>query len=81
MLGHIAIHGDGLIFDGQFNWAGAAGLMLKTANANNHQQTWGVLAAALEALLEFMRQNQMVAGAAIFSIFDGRNLVGLGSIG
>ena len=80
MLSHIAIHGDGLIADGQFNWAGAAGLVLRTANANNHQQTWGVLGAALDALGAFTQQNQMVAGAAIFSIFDGMNMVGLGSI-
>ena len=50
-------------------------------NANNHQQTWGVLGAALDAVGLFMRQNGGGAGTAIFSIFDGTNMVGTGSIG
>lgn len=81
VLSHIVIHGDGLIVDGQFSWRGAAGLVVRTANANNHQQTWGILGAALNAVGNFMRQNHIGAGPAIFSIFDGKNLVGTGSIG
>lgn len=81
IITHIMIHGDGLIVDGRFSWSGPAGIVVRTANANNHQQMWGVLGAALNAVAQYMRNSRVGAGAAFFSIFDGNNLVGTGSIG
>ncbi|MCJ1302716.1 hypothetical protein MMC08_005520 [Hypocenomyce scalaris] len=47
-------------------------------NANNHQITWGVLSAAVEAMEAFMIQYGF--GEATFSIYDGANEVGEGDV-
>ena len=48
-------------------------------NANNHQQTWGVVGAAIGALQDYMNQNGF--GQATFNVFDGGTEVGVGKIG
>lgn len=53
----IASIGDGLLSSGSFHISGSNNLVLSTRNANNHQQTWGVLGAAIGALQDFMNQN------------------------
>ncbi|KAA6410635.1 MAG: hypothetical protein FRX48_06058 [Lasallia pustulata] len=80
ILGHIAIWGDGVVEDGFFNWAGAGGLKLRMVNSNNHQLTWGVVGAAIEALGEYMHQAVTGPGEGWFSILDGTNEVGTGTI-
>lgn len=73
--------GDGLVVGGTFVWEGAGGLYLRTDNVNNHQQTYGVLAAALRALRDYMGVGGVGFGAAWFNIFDGGVEVGIGAIG
>ena len=70
--------GDTVISNGLFNWE-YQGLSLMVWNANNHQTTWGVLGAAIEAIVGHMNQNNF--GGASFNIFDGSNEVGEGIIG
>ena len=55
-------------------------MVLNVQNANNHQCTWAVLREALWAVGNFMAVRDMW-GEAEFSIFDGQNQVGQGSIG
>lgn len=50
-------------------------------DANHHQLTWGVLGAALQAIKEYMSQSGTSFGTAYFSIYDGDNQTGKGSIG
>ncbi|MCJ1305552.1 hypothetical protein MMC08_008366, partial [Hypocenomyce scalaris] len=77
---HIATVGDGLLSDGVFDYlSDATGVSFQAWNANNHQTTWGVLGAALAALVDCMGINGY--GAASFTIYDGDNLVGLGRVG
>ena len=52
------------------------GLWLTAANANNHQLTWGVLAAAIHALLVLMGVEHWW-GAATSTVYDGDNAVGV----
>ena len=75
---HIQNHGDGLIEDGTFHFKeyGAGWLSF---NADNHQQTWGVVGAAIEALAQYMITHA-IYGWATFRIFDGQNQVGHGSL-
>lgn len=80
ILGHKAIWGDGVVAGGLFQWAGAETLMLRVRNTNNHQLTWGVLGAAIDALAEYMNQAVTGPGESWFSIFDGENEVGTGTI-
>ena len=63
---------------GLFIWE-YQGLSPKERNANNHQTTWGVLGAAIEAIAGCMDQNGFGGGS--FNIFDGGNEVGEGIIG
>ena len=71
---------DGVISnDGNFNWAEAQGMVLHTWNTNNHQTTYGVLAAAIQALWGYMDGQEF--GTARFTIFDGGNEVGAGMLG
>ncbi|MCJ1303454.1 hypothetical protein MMC08_006264 [Hypocenomyce scalaris] len=53
--------------------------VITAQNANNHQTTWGVLAAALGALSDYVT-SQDLNGAATFGIFDGANQVGQGTV-
>ena len=55
------------------------GLALNVVNSNNHQTTWGVLGAALTALEDYM-QSMDKWGTAEFTIFDGTNEVGKGTL-
>lgn len=74
----IAAGGDALIPQGVFE-ASYQDLNLWTRNANNHQQTYGVLMAALNALNHYMFTEQI--GSATFLIFDGAVEVAVGAIG
>lgn len=49
--------GDGPVASGVFHVGGAENTELYMRNANNHQQTWGVLGAAIGALQDYMNQN------------------------
>ena len=71
--------GDAVISKGSVEFYGGNGVFFKSWNVNNHQQTWGVLAAAIAALKDYMSHSSY--GGASFSIFDGRNEVGEGTIG
>ena len=71
--------GDTVINKGSVEFYGGDGVFFKSWNVNNHQQTWGVLAAAIAALKDYMSQNYF--GRASFNIFDGRNEVGEGTVG
>ena len=71
--------GDGVIPRGWFDISGEDNLWLTVNNANNHQMTWGVLAAAVVALVDYMESSQW--GTTTFKLFDGVNEVGVGSIG
>ncbi|KAA6412639.1 MAG: hypothetical protein FRX48_03631 [Lasallia pustulata] len=52
-------------------------IIVSMGNADNHQTTWGVFAAALTALEECMKFYN-VWGEAMFHVYDGMNLVGSG---
>ena len=71
--------GDGVIEAGRGDYRGPFSMMLQTWNTNNHQQTYGVLGAAIAALRDYMAENGY--GAASFVIFDGANEVGKGVVG
>lgn len=71
--------GDAVISRGAVEFYGGNGVFFKSWNVNNHQQTWGVLAAAIAALKDYMSHNYY--GGASFSIFDGSNEVGEGTVG
>lgn len=71
--------GDGVIPRGTFGFS-RYGASWYSANANNHQVTWGVLAGAVMALSSFMDAYGGF-GYAHFEIFDGGNQVGSGSVG
>lgn len=72
-------NGDRVIPRGTFSFS-QFGASWYSANANNHQQTWGVLAGAVMALASFMDAYGSF-GYAHFQIFDGGNQVGSGSVG
>lgn len=78
----IARNGDGLVSGGiyMFDWKMEKyDCQLYCANSNNHQQTWGVLNAAIGAVWGYMLDKNNI-GTARFTIFDGGNEVGRGSI-
>ena len=82
----LAAGGDRPIAGGQ--WSHAAGepgseASLRVRNANNHQVTYGVLAAALQAVGDYLQNlnfEGMGSAAVGFLIFDGANQVGVGSL-
>ena len=84
VLEHIQRLGDGTIqtfANGRiYHLHGAYDLTLTVFNTNNHQTTWGVLAAAILALVDYMAGHGTFCAAA-FTIFDGENEVGTGSVG
>ena len=84
MLEHIQRLGDGTIqtlANGRiYHLHGAYDLALTVFNTNNHQTTWGVLAASILALVDYMAGHGTFCAAA-FTIHDGENEVGTGSIG
>lgn len=71
--------GDGVIPTGAVDYAGPFLMHFRTWNTNNHQQTYGVLRAAIAALRSYMEAHGY--GSATFTIFDGANEVGAGVIG
>lgn len=75
---HLDSLGDGPIPGGSLIWKSIYGISLVATNSNNHQQTYGVLAAALSALTDYM--STKFFGTATFWIFDGTNEVGKGAI-
>lgn len=79
MGNYIALHGDGVIPGGEFQFGGG-GFCWYSININNHQQTYGVVMVALRALLDFMGAHHEF-GMATFKIYDGNNQVGQGVFG
>lgn len=88
-LGTIYVHimnriidvGDGVVEYGGWyteNREGWLNLRLYLGNANNHQLTYGVAAAAVQAMVTFMRQAG--AGPVSWQIWDGMNWVGRGGL-
>ena len=75
---HIENRGDGIVQGGTLVWKSITGISIRTWNTNNHQQTYGVLAAALCAVADYMRSQYF--GAITFWIFDGTNEFGKGVI-
>lgn len=71
--------GDRVIETGAVDYHGAFLMNFRTWNTNNHQQTYGVLGAAIAALTSYMGAHGY--GSATFTIFDGANEVGAGMIG
>lgn len=71
-------YGDIVIPGGGVKYNLITGISFSTSNSNNHQQTYGVLAAAIEALKDYMGQNYY--GKATFYIYDGFSEVGRGKI-
>lgn len=74
-------HGDTVIAGGRFDWMGAGHNEVKVLNSNNHQVTYGVLKAALEALASYMQSERGFVGEAGFVVYDGANEVGRGAVG
>ena len=50
-------------------------------NADNHQLSWGVVGAAVEAVADYMYSEGGEVGVASFEIYEGRYQVGTGTIG
>lgn len=76
MATHIHELGDSVIARGRFEMGDPSGVALRTWNINNHQQTWGTLWEALDALRDYMQTYGYAGGR--FGIYDGENLVGQG---
>ena len=55
------------------------GVRWVSINQNNHQQTLGVVASAIKAMLFFFARAGE-SGWVLFEIYDGRNLVGGGRV-
>lgn len=77
----IADVGDGLIPKGIWSYTGF-GVRIVFQNANNHQQTWGVIGAAMSALLDYTYYMKRIEtpAAITFGVYDGPHQVGFGSI-
>lgn len=75
--------GDGPLPHGHYG-VQEAGLELTLDNANNHQTTWGVAAAAVQCLQEYMHDFLGIHGspfaAVTFMVFDGPHQVGTGAL-
>lgn len=78
IINWLSNHADGVI-QSQFRQLGAQATTLTADSANNHGLTYGVLGAALDAIKDFMMNNN-AWGTATFDIFDGENQTGRGSI-
>lgn len=75
----IAQRGDGVIQHGGMYAENTEGwLKLYLGNANNHQLTLGVAAAAVQAMATFMQQAG--AGPISWQIWDGVHQVGRGGL-
>ncbi len=85
-LSRIALHGDNVVATslvygmiGSIVYLSSSGMMLRIANANNHQTTWGVLGAAMKALRNFVGEHGGF-DMADFVIYDGENQVAMGTM-
>ena len=78
LIAFIQGSGDGLISEGVFHCLGPQAMQVQVWNANNHQTTYGVCAAALRMLRAYMAAHG--ATMAEFVIKDGPNVVGWGRI-
>lgn len=78
---YISTNQDGLIGSSGYRRLGGDAITLSAYDANNHQLTWGVLGAALQAVRDFMSQSGNSFGMVYFAIFDGENQTGEGRIG
>lgn len=76
---HIHNVGDGLVQSGSYKVI-IDGVELCMQNVNNHQQTWGMIGAAISALAGFQNTGPLGPRAVNFQIYDGRYLVGAGYI-
>lgn len=79
VLHQINTHGDGLLPQGHYTLQ-EHGLELTFVDANNHQQTWGVVGSALMAIGEYFAQYLGSFGAITFAVFDGPHMVGTGAM-
>lgn len=59
--------GDAVINEGSVDFYGGNGVFFNSWNVNNHQQTWGVLVAAIAALKDFMSRNYYGGASFTFS--------------
>lgn len=75
---YIMTVGDGNVAAGQFDWPGNERLILRAWNVNNHQLTYGVLAAGLQALQVWTWSEGW--GTFKFNVYDGINQVGEGTL-
>lgn len=69
--------GDKTVQGGKITYQ-SAGLTMTSQNANNHQQTWGVLGAGISALAEYMlaqKEHGYSPSSVAFLIYDGPNQV------
>lgn len=79
IMNTIAHRGDGAIQRGYIYASNAEGwLNIRLENANNHQLTSAVAAAAVQAMATFMQQAG--AGPLSWQIWDGMNQVGRGRL-
>lgn len=69
---------DGYVAGGRFDWPGNEKLVLRAWNTNNHQLTYGVLAAAAQALQVWAWGDGW--GLLKFDIYDGTTKVGKGIV-
>lgn len=79
VLHQIETHGDGQLPQGHYTLQ-EHGLELTFVDANNHQQTWGVVGSALMAIGEYFAQHLHSFGAITFAVFDGPHMVGTGAL-
>lgn len=69
--------GDGDVPGGLITYQ-SSGLVIISQNANNHQQTWGVLGAGIAALSDYMlaqKEKGYSPSSVEFLIYDGPNQV------
>lgn len=69
--------GDSVVRTGTYQLV-VEGVELWMQNANNHQQTFGVIVAAIAALRGFQTRGGLGPRAVNFQVYDGPNFVGVG---
>ena len=71
---------NALIPQGTFNWQGTNGVVFRAWNTNvNHEMNWSVLSYGLGAVWRYLTLSGF--GTVRFTIYDGANEVGRGTIG
>lgn len=66
--------------DGWYGPLGPNGLSMTVWSEDNYQTTYGVLHSTLQALIGWMSSNDNIFGTGSFTIWDGDNQVGHGSV-